>query len=212
MAQDQITRRPTKSRPGSIARREHRRQETREYLISVAQRLVGNDGYANATISRIAEAADTSLGGFYHYFGSQAELFETLLPSIGTEFFEHRNKRVDKAETYLEFEQLDFLAVRDFIRARPEFLRIFFEAPHFAPVAYESHIRFGRNRYLKRLEKAWDDGGLRSYARDELPAIAEIILSSKIYLFRFYTKKDGPVLPDTMIETYLRFLKGGLSS
>lgn len=193
-----------------MLRRERRREETRSAILAAAQQLVGEDGYAGATVARISEVADISLGGFYTYFGSQQELFDLLLPEIGHAFFTHRDAATKDVASYLEFERRDFAALREFIRSRPEFLKIFFEAPHYAPAAYEAYIRTGRGRYLSRLQAAWDAGDLRAYRRDELPSIAEIVLSSKIYLFRMYTDGDEPFLPDTMIDTYLRFLSGGL--
>ena len=175
-----------------------------------AQRVVGQEGYAGATISRIAQAAGLSLGGFYYYFSSRQELFDGLLPAIGEAFFAFRDDRTRNAKCYIEFERQDFWALRQFIEDRPEFLRIFFEAPHYAPSAYERYVATGRARYLSRLHQAWDGGEMRNFRRGELTSIAEMILSSKIYLFRMYTQPGEPWLPEQMIETYLRFLERGL--
>lgn len=56
------------------------KDDVRDRILDGALRLFAQKGYANATMSEIAEEADVSTGNIYRYFGGKRELFRTVLP------------------------------------------------------------------------------------------------------------------------------------
>ncbi len=58
---------------------QRRAQETRQYILDAAYRVVGRKGYGEATVEQIAEEADVSMGALYYHFPSKERLFKSLL-------------------------------------------------------------------------------------------------------------------------------------
>ena len=63
---------------------EQRARENRESLINAAAETVGEKGYEGATIAEVTSRAGLSLGLFYQYFESRGDLFNQLLPAVGS--------------------------------------------------------------------------------------------------------------------------------
>ena len=62
-----------------FARFEKLAPEKREQLLDVAAREFARDGYADASINRILEAAQMSKGAAYYDFEDKADLFCTVV-------------------------------------------------------------------------------------------------------------------------------------
>ena len=68
-------------------RDDNRRQlmsETRQRLVNAAVEEFAREGYENASISRITQAAGVATGTIYNYFPSKHELMLAILTEIGT--------------------------------------------------------------------------------------------------------------------------------
>lgn len=65
--------------PVSLSRREARKQDRRDMIVSVAQRYFLEHGYAATTMSGIAAALGGSKGTLWTYFRSKEELFAAAL-------------------------------------------------------------------------------------------------------------------------------------
>lgn len=53
--------------------------DTRQRLLSAAQRLFAHQGYDSATIEQIARSAGVTKGAVYYFFDTKAELFCTIM-------------------------------------------------------------------------------------------------------------------------------------
>ena len=62
---DSLSLRPTQARRMS---REEKARETYRLLLEAAAQVVGTDGYADASISKITQLAGVAQGTFYNYF------------------------------------------------------------------------------------------------------------------------------------------------
>ncbi|MDX2091880.1 MAG: TetR/AcrR family transcriptional regulator [Kofleriaceae bacterium] len=60
------------------SRREREREEIREQIIDVARRLFVNEGYANVTVRKIADAIDYTPGAIYSYFEDKDAIFHAV--------------------------------------------------------------------------------------------------------------------------------------
>ena len=68
----------------NLSRRERKKQETRDRILSVARKMIENQGFGATTLEQIAEGADVSKATFYNYFPNKTELLEAIL-AIETE-------------------------------------------------------------------------------------------------------------------------------
>ena len=64
-----------------------RRPETRA-------KVVGAEGYAHASVAKVTALAEIAQGTFYNYFASQQDLFDQLLPELGTELLDFIRTRI----------------------------------------------------------------------------------------------------------------------
>ena len=62
----------------NLSRRERKKRETRQRLMTAALQLFRERGYDDTTVEQIAEAADVAKGTFFNYF----ETKEAILPAL----------------------------------------------------------------------------------------------------------------------------------
>src|SRR5690606_32958952 len=85
-AEQGARRRPTRGK------RVEKSEAIRESLLNAAVEVVGEVGYANASIALITQKAGVGQGTFYNYFGSRQEILDALLPSLGQDMLAHVKK------------------------------------------------------------------------------------------------------------------------
>ncbi|MBN2002937.1 MAG: TetR/AcrR family transcriptional regulator [Anaerolineae bacterium] len=61
------------------SRRERRKEQTRQRLLEVAERLFRTQGFDATTVEEIAETADVAKGTFFNYFESKESLLGDIL-------------------------------------------------------------------------------------------------------------------------------------
>jgi AcrR family transcriptional regulator len=71
--------------------RSRKGQETRARLLAAAKEIFERDGFLDARISDIAEAAGLSHGSFYHYFESKEEVFREVAAKVDERLTEPMN-------------------------------------------------------------------------------------------------------------------------
>src|SRR3546814_12769720 len=78
--------RPVKQRRLS---REEKARETYMRILEAAAQVVGEEGYAEASVSKITRLAGVAQGTFYNYFESRQHIFDKLLPYMGRQMPDH---------------------------------------------------------------------------------------------------------------------------
>src|SRR6187431_1649982 len=76
-----------------------RGQRTRNALIEAARKVFERDGYLNARITDIAEAAGVAHGTFYTYFVSKEEIFRAVIVALQDELMHARAKEPPQNST-----------------------------------------------------------------------------------------------------------------
>ena len=198
--------------PPGRRRRADRAIETRRRLIDAAASVVGADGYANASVARITALAEIAQGTFYNYFASQQDLFDQLLPELGTELIEFIRERIASESGSFKREEIGFRAFFDFLAERPEFYRILNEAETFAPKAYHDHMQNMVEGYMRALTRSHAKGELPDYERRELEVIIYTMLAARNYLSYRYLFRDGRPrrLPAWVDRAYMKLMTGGM--
>lgn len=93
----------TAAKPRKVRKsRAEKSAENRQSLLRAAAEVVGEVGYREASIARITQRAGLAQGTFYLYFESQQDLFDQLLPTIGSELLEDLAERVHGARDILD--------------------------------------------------------------------------------------------------------------
>jgi len=188
--------------------------ETERRLMDAAAKVVGADGYANASVARITALADVAQGTFYNYFASQQDLFDHLLPELGGELLEFIRARVAGIDDSLTREEAGFLAFFEFLEARPEFYRILNEAETFSPKAFHAHMRNMAEGYLRALRRSHAKGELPGFDRRELEVIVYTLLAARNYIAYRYATHEGEgrpsSLPPWVVEAYMKLVTGGM--
>ena len=199
--------------PGRAAKlnRVERNAWTKRKIFDAATRIVGQHGYAEASVARITERAGVAQGTFYNHFENRQQLLDQLLPKIGQDmvrFIRERTGTADAARQEIE----RFSAFFDFIREVPEFLRILNEAEFFAPSGYQKHLDNISTAYVRILRRARQTGAIDDFSDEEFEAIVHMLMGARGYLSRRYSFQDGTLttVPDQVISAYRKLITRGL--
>lgn len=187
-------------------------QKIREALFEAAAVVVGREGYANAMVSAITTEAQVAQGTFYNYFESRQDLFDNLLPTLGREMLEFIQEESAAASTALEREERSFRAFFTFLKMRPEFYRILYEAELFAPAAFRLHTDTIAAGYVRTLQRSAKLGELREQDAEKLEAVAYMLMGIRHYLCMRYARHDGETvsLPEWVVRTYMSLVTQGV--
>lgn len=185
---------------------------TQERLFKAAAKVVGEHGYANAMIARITQEADVALGTFYNYFKSRQDLFDQLLPALGAELLGFIRAKTSAAGSPAQREREGFIAFFEFLKVRPEFYRILYEAEVFAPQAYQRHMSIISASYVRTLERAFDRGQLSLSSKAEIEPIAFSLMAARQYLCMQYVRRNGRIseLPEWVVDAYMALVSNGI--
>lgn len=185
---------------------------TKERLFRATAKVVGEHGYANAMIARITGEAEVALGTFYNYFESRQDLFDQLLPALGAELLGFIHARTSTIEDPRERERQGFIAYFDFLKLRPEFYRILYEAEVFAPEAYQRHMSVISSSYVRLLERAFDRGQLSLSSKSEIEPVVFSLMAARQYLCMQYVRRNGRIsdLPEWVVGAYMALVSNGI--
>jgi AcrR family transcriptional regulator len=191
--------------------RADRAQEIGRRLIDAAARIVGAEGYANASVAKITAQADVAQGTFYNYFASQQDLFDHLLPELGGQMLEFIRERVKGIDDSFAREEAGFRAFFEFLQQRPEFYRILNEAETFSPKAFRAHMRNMADGYLRALRRSRGKGELPGFEERELEVIVYTLLAARNYIaYRYVSGDRVRSLPAWVTEAYIKLATGGM--
>lgn len=192
--------------------RAEKNQLTRDSLFEAAAKVVGKEGYANAMVAMVAAEAKVAHGTFYNYFESRQDLFDQLLPELGREMLQFIREEAAESANGLEREERSFRAFFTFLKMKPEFYRILYEAELFAPTAFKSHMEAVTTGYVSQLQRAAQKGELKAAEGSELEAVAYMLMGVRHYLCMRYAHRDGSTvsLPEWVVRSYMNFVTDGI--
>lgn len=184
--------------------------ETRRRLIDAAAKVVGAEGYANASVARITQLADVAQGTFYNYFQSQQDLFDQLLPELGGQMLDFIREALRGQSDSLAREEAGFRAFFAFLSRRPEFYRILNEAETFAPKAFRAHMGNMAEGYVRALGRSHAKGELPGFEARELEVIVYALLAARNYIAYRFGSGEGRPLPGWVPDAYMKLVTGGV--
>ena len=182
--------------------------EARAALLQAAAEIVGEYGYADASITRITQRANLAQGTFYNYFASRQDIFEELLPALGAQMMEHIRHRTVGGDTFLEREELAFRAFFSYLKKAPYFLRILNEAEMAAPRAFRQHLADMSTGYVRFLQRAREQQQIADVTDEEIEAVGYVFMAARGYLALRYAKSGD--VPEHVVRAYMRLVCSGL--
>lgn len=188
--------------------RAERAEEVKRRLFDAAAQVVGDLGYAEASIAKITDLAGVALGTFYNHFPSRQALFDELLPTLGMEMARIIQSRTEQVQPESAREMARFRAFFDYLHENPRFHRILNEAEFAAPAAYRQHIDNISAPYQRMLQKARDKGELGAFSDAELEVVVHLLMGARSYLSQRFQHPVG----DHVFDAYAKLLGSGLYS
>jgi AcrR family transcriptional regulator len=186
--------------------------KTRQALFEAAAAVVGEHGYAGSMIATITARAQVSHGSFYNYFASRQELFDGLLPELGAQMLDFIRQETAGVTSALDREERSFRAFFTFLKVRPEFYRILYEAELFAPVAFKRHTDTIAAGYTRVLQRAAKQGEIRAKTSRDCESLAYMLMGVRHYLCMRYARQDGRTIsiPEWVVRNYVDVVCGGV--
>jgi len=194
--------------PAQIAKNE----ATRAALLKATGEVIGELGFAKATIDAITQRAGIAHGAFYHYFSSRQHAFDEVLHDLGQKLIEFISAEVKDSHDIMELERRGFAANIAFSEKHVEMHRIMIEAELHAPEAYAAFMKRLRDRYVASLRRSMPRGELAHFDVDELETVAVLLMGMRRAFLHAYCL-DGWTLktpPPQVFKTFLKFASQGL--
>lgn len=141
--------------------RTRRGQDTRAAILRAAEAVIGETGFAAASIADITRRAGIAQGTFYIYFASKDEVFRELVIEMGRLTRAYLTEAVADAPDRLTAERRGLRAYLGFVVERPALYNIVMEARFVAPDAYRAHYTIFARGYAQNLGTAVREGEIR---------------------------------------------------
>lgn len=203
---------PAAEKPRRGKSRLEKSELIRDALLKAAAEVVGEVGYANASIALITQQAGVGQGTFYNYFSSRQEILDELLPSLGKNMMAHIKKSALGGHSFAELEDRSFRGFFSFLRETPQFLRILNGAEMFAETGHKKHFDTVAKQYMRFLQHSLQEGEFPAYSAEELEVIVFMLMAARSYLAMRYVfgEEKQSELPEAVAQTYMKFVRYGL--
>lgn len=164
-------------------RRERRRAETQQRIMSAAMGLFSTRGYAETTVEDITEAADVGKGTFFNYFPTKDALLLAIFDSVRQRFVELEASAAHITDVPKSLREFAHRFLNTMVRS-PKIIRNMFGLALTDPVMgerFESVLRQARHAIIVLLEHGQKIGQVRT----DIPAA---ILGRSFQQFIFGTE------------------------
>ncbi|MCA1297614.1 TetR/AcrR family transcriptional regulator [Stappia indica] len=138
-----------------------RGEATRRAILGAAEKVIGRQGFNEASIGSITREAGVAQGTFYIYFSSKDEVFSELVVEMGRMLRHVISEATGGMADRLEAEREGLRAFLTFVASRPELYRIVQEAQFVDPDAYRAYFRTFAEGYRQGLAEAAEAGAIR---------------------------------------------------
>jgi AcrR family transcriptional regulator len=204
---------PTVRKRQRSATQIQRNELIRLQLLEAAGKVIGKYGYAGCTIARVTAKTKIAHGTFYLHFGSRQDLFDALLPALGTRMLQVIADAIHDPKDIIDLERRGFQANFDYLSKNSYMYRLLSEAELFAPKAFKSHMERMTSAYARSLRRSKFGHQLDDFEDDELETIATMLIGARTYLLMRYGVVNNVVkpLPPAKLGSYLKFIAHGIT-
>ncbi|WP_104129987.1 TetR/AcrR family transcriptional regulator [Cryobacterium sp. N21] len=202
-----------------------RGEETKRKLIEAAEQVFSRVGYADASISRITDAAGIGQGTFYLYFDSKLQIFNELVEDLNHRVRLAMSAASAATENRIDSERAGFRAFFQFTADHPALYRVIREAEFVSPGALRLHYTRIVEGYIAGLRAAGAAGEISdidpTVAAWALMGIGEMI-GMRWVLWGDDEALEGAgsdpfasgtrAVPEHVFEQMMRFIEGALGA
>lgn len=135
-----------------------RGERTRRRLLDAAEAVFAGQGYHEASIVKITEAAGVAQGTFYRYFPGKQAIFEELVEDLNRRVRHAMADASGRAASRAEAERLGFGAFFAFTAEHPALYRIIRQAEFASLPALKLHYERIAEGYVQGLSRAMAAG------------------------------------------------------
>ncbi|TFD08848.1 TetR/AcrR family transcriptional regulator [Cryobacterium sp. TMT1-2-2] len=202
-----------------------RGEETKRKLIEAAEQVFSRVGYADASISRITDAAGIGQGTFYLYFDSKLQIFNELVEDLNHRVRLAMSAASAATENRIDSERAGFRAFFQFTADHPALYRVIREAEFVSPGALRLHYTRIVEGYIAGLRAAGAAGEISdidpTVAAWALMGVGEMI-GMRWVLWGDDEALEGArsdpfasgtrAVPEHVFEQMMRFIEGALGA
>jgi AcrR family transcriptional regulator len=191
--------------------RAEKAEATRTRLFEAAIEIVGQMGYAAASVALITARAHVAQGTFYNYFESRQDLLDQLLPSLSQRLHRLIRQRVMEApDNAIEREKARLAGFFEFLEKEPHLFKIISEGMVQAPRGFRAHLEMQSASYRRALEYERRRGNLLVNDPLEIDILMQMLISTREYLSGRFCYEDGEFVRPSqdVVETYEKLLRG----
>lgn len=189
-----------------IEPRSIRAQKTRDKLLRAAEKVFGDKGYYESSISEITTKAGLGSGTFYIYFSSKYQIFEALIRNLNHELRKSIKEGTDGLESREEIEKEGFKLFFDFLKKHRRFYRIVRQAEYLNLDLFKWYYSSISEGYSEGLRMAFNNG---EFARNNPELISYALMGIADFVGMRYGVWDDS-LDDHLLEDLMRFVLEGL--
>lgn len=193
----------------SPGRRREESERRRQSILAAARRCFGRDGYAGATVARIAEEAGVSNGLLYQFFRNKDHLLETVLRDVVRDWVRAMVPREDEERSPARALEGMLRRSVEFCRTHPLLPALLSRDPDLQlqriTMASADRVEPHRELVASILRQGIAAGDFR--ADLDVPSVADVICQLQSdYSRRAYA--DDPRFPATpaLIDAAVRFI------
>jgi AcrR family transcriptional regulator len=186
--------------------RDEKARVTRISLLNAGCTVVAAEGYAAASIAKIADLAGVAHGTFYNYFDDRQSLFNELLPYEGLRMREEIETLARPVPSGMLREFARFEAFLNYVIEHEGFYRVLYEAEIFAPDAHRAHMKNIIDGYKGTFGRAMEEGRMRQLSLQQIECLIYQILGMRAYV-AMQINFEGDLkaklaIRDAALETY----------
>lgn len=200
---------------------------TKGKLIEAAEQVFSRVGYADASISRITDAAGIGQGTFYLYFDSKLQIFNELVEDLNHRVRLAMSAASAATENRIDSERAGFRAFFQFTADHPALYRVIREAEFVSPGALRLHYTRIVEGYIAGLRAAGAAGEISdidpTVAAWALMGIGEMIgMRWVLWGDEVGDEVEGSdsdpfasgtrAVPEHVFEQMMRFIEGALGT
>jgi AcrR family transcriptional regulator len=186
-----------------------RGEATRRAILSAAERVIGEQGFNEASIGSITREAGVAQGTFYIYFASKDDVFSELVADMGRMLRHAISEATAGIANRLDAERAGLHAFLTFVAAHPELYRIVQEAQFVDHKAYLAYFRTFAEGYREGLAQAAETGDIRPGDAD-IRAWALMGIARSLGEYSVVFGSDATI--DEMVDTAHEMIVHGLAA
>jgi len=198
-------------------RRQREREHRYESILSAAELLFAREGYLQASMERIADSAEVSVGTLYFYFKNKEDLLVHLLDKISFELRELLGSEFIKADFSLDgIKSAGHVFFEEFCLKYPEKLAILFKESMGRSNLVEEHRKQIFDRLIADVQDALirlsDNRNLsyQSTLSAEIMAVSILGMYERI-AYHFLIWQDRSKEMKTISKDTVAFILGGIN-